>query len=253
MDMKSRINHSSDWELAERDINRKSKGSTSKRTALKDDLKSDTMYQPKKVGRKSKHQAHKNTPGASERELVCGTVVVAHVNYADESGGWKTRPALVIGVKHRVVYVMPITSASYRDRYLGIEIEPKISNGLSKKSRVQARAVEIDRVVDIVGIIGTLDEDLLISAQLLYSHILGEHVDAHPSCSACFSTELQVLDDTLRGEVEAALAIATTPAAPPGGYPGKKAKTRANPATVAAMVKGIRGAEVESKMDSPGA
>ena len=208
--MKSRINHAHDWELAEESIKSKSerKAERSKRGGKSSRVEELSNW--KKPG--SSNGVRKHKTGASERELTPGTVIAAHVNYADESGGWKTRPAVVLEVRLRTVYVLPITSASHRDRYPGVEVVPGVSNGLSRVSRVQSRIVEIDRLVDVVDILGRLDNRSLGSSEVMYLHLKNEHTEVVDNCVICVTDAAKIeLDEQLREEIARAREIPVTP------------------------------------------
>lgn len=97
-----------------------------------------------------------------------GVVVWAHVQYVEQDG-WKTRPAVVVGVDGRSVFLFPGSSADSRWRYPEefFEVSDPAASGLTRSTGFRRRRVEVDivDVVDVVGVLSDVDATALLSGQ----------------------------------------------------------------------------------------
>jgi len=89
-------------------------------------------------------------------QLTPGTVVWAHVPFADGTGE-KSRPAVVLSRQGRDVELLPATTSMRRHRYPGqyVEIEDLESAGLNRATGVSLRPVIVD-IIEIISITGSL-------------------------------------------------------------------------------------------------
>lgn len=92
-------------------------------------------------------------------QLTFGTVVWAHIPFA-ECSGHKTRPAVVVAAdRHHVVVLPGFTGAKrlhYPDRYL--EITDLGDAGLSRPTGLRREVVRLERV-ELLNICGALSDD----------------------------------------------------------------------------------------------
>lgn len=94
--------------------------------------------------------------------LHSGVVVWAHVPFSERDDE-KTRPAVVVGRKGRMVELLPVTTSLTRFRrpHQYVEVQDLDAAGLTRASGVQRRPVTVDRI-EIVSVVGELSEpDLL--------------------------------------------------------------------------------------------
>jgi len=108
----------------------------------------------------------------SSSRLTFGTVVWAHVPFADGTGE-KTRPVVVLQSSRDDVEVLSITTAQRRLKVQGqyVEIEDLDKAGLHRPCAVRLSPVKVERieVVSIAGRLGPKDEESLrsVAGQLL--------------------------------------------------------------------------------------
>lgn len=84
-----------------------------------------------------------------------GVIVMACVPY-DEGVGSKTRPAIVVRTLGRTVELLPVTSSPRRAGYDVIELVDWEGAGLSRPSGVRRSPIVVDRVYDVVCVLGRL-------------------------------------------------------------------------------------------------
>jgi hypothetical protein len=99
--------------------------------------------------------SHKALKPPALSALAPGTVVLAQVPYAEETG-WKTRPAVILTVGDRVVGVQPVTSSYSRDDFGCLELDDWAQAGLSRPCALMRRSVELDRRLDLISVVGQL-------------------------------------------------------------------------------------------------
>jgi len=100
---------------------------------------------------------HMNTVQRIPRtQLKPGTVVWAHVPYADGTGE-KSRPAVVLSRQGRDIELLPATTSNRRHRFPGryVEIRDLESAGLNRATGVSLQPVVAD-VIEIISITGSL-------------------------------------------------------------------------------------------------
>lgn len=89
-------------------------------------------------------------------QLTPGTVVWAHVPFADGTGE-KSRPAVVLSRQGRDIELLPATTSMRRHDYPHkyVEIEDLESAGLNRATGVSLRPVVVD-IIEIISITGSL-------------------------------------------------------------------------------------------------
>jgi len=89
-------------------------------------------------------------------QLTPGTVVWAHVPFADGTGE-KSRPAVVLSRQGRDIELLPATTSMRRHRYPDqyVEIQDLESAGLGRATGVCLRPVVVD-ILEIIPITGSL-------------------------------------------------------------------------------------------------
>ena len=91
--------------------------------------------------------------------LTPGTVVWAHVPYADGTGE-KSRPAVVVTTRGRDIELLPATTSSLRHGQPGfVSLTDLHAAGLERRSSVRLESVTVDRIeiINITGQVAPLD------------------------------------------------------------------------------------------------
>jgi mRNA-degrading endonuclease toxin of MazEF toxin-antitoxin module len=91
------------------------------------------------------------------RNLQPGTVVYAHVPFADGTGS-KARPAVVLRADTHTVDVAPITSRDRRDHPAYTGLSSWRGAGLSRPSFAARQVIQIPRSA-VYSVVGTLTDD----------------------------------------------------------------------------------------------